>query len=94
MMALAGDTVRFRCHFRTFDGQSVNPADVKLTIYDSNKQQIEQIALTDTNKEKVGVYFYDYVLPMNQSEIIFEFSGVYNNKPILVRDSVKIQFSK
>ena len=92
-MALAGDTVRFRCHFKTFDGQSVNPADVKLTIYDSNKQQIEQITLDDTNKEKVGVYFYDYVLPTNHSEIIFEFSGVYNNKPILVRDSVKIQFN-
>ncbi|MBE2919744.1 hypothetical protein HPK02_13165 [Anoxybacillus flavithermus] len=92
-MAFAGDTVRFRCHFRTFDGQSVEPADVKLTIYDSNKQQIKQITLTDTNKDN-GVYFYDYVLPTNQSEIIFEFSGVYNNKPILVRDSVKIQFNK
>lgn len=93
-MALAGDTVRFRCHFRTFDGQLIDPADVKLTIYDAIKQQIEQITLDDTNKENVGVYFYDYVLPMNQSEIIFEFSGVYNNKPILVRDSVKIQFNK
>ena len=92
-MAFAGDTVRFRCHFRTFDGQLIDPGDVKLTIYDSNKQQIEQITLTDTNKENVGVYFYDYVLPTNQSEIIFEFSGVYNNKPILVRDSVKIQFN-
>ncbi|MBY6278186.1 hypothetical protein [Symbiobacterium thermophilum] len=92
-MALAGDTVRLKCHFKTFDGQSVEPTDVKLTIYDTNKQQIEQVTLDDTNKEGV-VYFVDYVLPMNQSEIIFEFSGVYNNKPILVRDSVKIQFSK
>ncbi|MBE2922658.1 hypothetical protein HPJ93_13030 [Anoxybacillus flavithermus] len=92
-MAFAGDTVRLKCHFKTFDEQLFDPADVKLTIYDSNKQQIEQITLTDTNKDN-GVYFYDYVLPMNQSEIIFEFSGVYNNKPILVRDSVKIQFSK
>ena len=93
MMALAGDTVRFRCHFRTFDGQLIDPADVKLTIYDTNKQQIEQIALTDSDKENIGVYFYDYVLPMNQSEIIFEFSGIYNNKPILARESLKIEFN-
>ena len=93
-MALAGDTIRLKCHFRTLDGRSVIPADVKLTIYNTNKQQIEQITLDDTNKEDNGVYFYDYVLPMNQNEIIFEFSGVYNNKPILARDSVKIQFSK
>lgn len=93
-MALAGDTVRLKCHFRTFDGQSVNPADVKLKLYDSQKQLIEEFNLDDSNKESLGVYFYDYVLPMNQSEIIFEFSGVYNNKPIVTRQSLKIQFSK
>lgn len=91
-MALAGDTVRFRCHFKTFDGQIIDPVNVKLTIYDANKQQIEQITLTDTNKDN-GVYFYDYVLPMNQSEIIFEFRGLYNEKPILSRGKVKIQFN-
>jgi len=93
MMALAGDTVRLKCHFKTFDGQSVEPNDIKLTIYDMNKQQIEQITLDDTNKESIGVYFYDYVLPDDKQEIIFEFRGLYNNKPILVRDSVKIQFN-
>lgn len=94
MMALAGDTVRFRCHFKTFDGQLIDPADVKLVIYDTNKQQIEQITLDDTNKENVGVYFYDYVLPYDKPEIIFEFRGLYNEKPILSRGKVKIEFSK
>ena len=92
-MALAGDTVRLKCHFKTFDGTAVEPEDVKLTIYDANKQQIKQITLDDTNKENVGVYFYDYVLPDDKQEIIFEFRGLCNNKPILVRDSVKIQFN-
>jgi len=91
-MALAGDTVRLKCHFKTFDGQSVESENVQLIIYDSNKQQIEQITLDDTNKENIGVYFYDYVLPDDKHEIIFEFRGVYNEKPILVRDSVKIEF--
>jgi len=92
-MALAGDTVRFRCHFKTFDGQSVEPTDVKLTIYDSQKQLIEEFILDDSHKENVGIFYFDYVLPMNQSEIIFEFSGVYNNKPILARESLKIEFN-
>ncbi|MBE2927396.1 hypothetical protein [Anoxybacillus flavithermus] len=92
-MALAGDTVRLKCHFRTFEGQLVDPVNVKLTIYDANKQQIEQITLTDTNKDN-GVYFYDYVLPDDKQEIIFEFRGLYNNeKPILSRGKVKIQFN-
>ncbi|ELK22910.1 hypothetical protein AF6_0500 [Anoxybacillus flavithermus TNO-09.006] len=92
-MALAGDTVRFRCHFKTFDGQSVEPTDVKLTIYDSQKQLIEKFILDDSHKENVGIFYFDYVLPTNQSEIIFEFSGVYNNKPILARESLKIEFN-
>jgi hypothetical protein len=92
-MALAGDTIRLKCHFKTFDGQSVEPTDVKLTIYDSQKQLIEEFILDDSHKENVGIFYFDYVLPDDKQKIIFEFRGLYNNKPILVRDSVKIQFN-
>ncbi|OAO80939.1 hypothetical protein [Anoxybacillus flavithermus] len=92
-MAFAGDTVRFRCHFRTFDGQSVEPTDVKLTIYDSQKQLIEKFILDDSHKENVGIFYFDYVLPDDKQEIIFEFRGLYNEKPILSRGKVKIQFN-
>lgn len=89
----AGDTIRLKCHFKTFTGVNIDPTDVKLTIYDKDQTQIEQIPLDDSNKENVGVYFYDYVPASKLNEFIFEFAGsVNNNKPILVRDSVKIKF--
>lgn len=91
-MILTGDTVRLKCHFKTFNGNSVDPNDIKLTIYDSTKTQIEQFILNDTNKENVGVYFYDYVPALELNEFIFEFGGSYNNKPILARDSVQVKF--
>ena len=50
-MALAGDTVRLKCHFKTFDGQLIDPADVKLTIYDTNKQLIEEFILDDFKRK-------------------------------------------
>lgn len=94
-MILKGDTVRLKVNFKTFDGTSVNPTDIKLTIYDSTETQIEQIAITDTNKDSVGVYFYDYVVPDDVSEyFIFEFGGLYNGKPILSRGKVAVQFIK
>lgn len=93
-MAYSGDTIRLKVHFKTFDGVLIDPSNITLTIYDKDEQQIEQFQLTDSDKEKVGVYFYDYVLPANQEIIIFEFAGVYNNKPILIRDEVKISFNK
>lgn len=91
-MIYSGDTVRLKVNFKTFDGQPIDPTDVTLTIYDSNQEQIEQFNLTDTNHEDVGVYFYDYVTPNDKQEVIFEFRGIHNNNPIVVRDSLQIKF--
>ncbi|WP_328797233.1 hypothetical protein [Heyndrickxia sporothermodurans] len=85
--------MRLKCHFKTFDGKSVDPVDVKLTIYNSKKEQIEQIPLSDTNKENVGVYFYNYVPASELNEFIFEFAGSYNSKPILSRGRVEVKFN-
>lgn len=87
-----GDTIRLKCHFKTFTGRLVDPVSVLLTIYDKQEEQIEQITLDDTNKEDVGVYFYDYIAT-ELDEFIFEFSGMYQDKPILVRDKVKVKFN-
>ncbi|GGJ77105.1 hypothetical protein GGR02_003019 [Anoxybacillus voinovskiensis] len=91
-MALAGDTVRLRCHFRSFDGQNIDPADVKLRIYDTQKQLIEEFILDDSQKENVGIFYFDYILPDDKQEIIFEFRGLYDGKPILTRGQVKIKY--
>ncbi|WP_366162631.1 hypothetical protein ABXS71_06165 [Bacillus infantis] len=90
---IQGDTVRLKVHFKTFTGQSVDPTDIKLTIYKSDKSQLEQIAITDSDKEKVGVYFYDYNPASELNEFIFEFAGSYNNKPILNRGKVEVKFT-
>lgn len=91
---LQGDTVRLKCHFKTFTGQLIDPTDVKLTIYNSKKEQIEQFMLDDSNKENVGVYFYDYTPASELNEFIFEFAGSYNSKPILSRGRVEIKFNQ
>ncbi|MBB2482979.1 hypothetical protein H5P36_22720 [Bacillus sp. APMAM] len=90
---LQGDSVRLRVQFRTFTGQLIDPTDVKLTIYKSDHTQIEQIPLDDSNKENVGVYFYDYVPAGELNEFIFEFAGSVNNKPILSRGKVEVKFN-
>ncbi|MFB7303554.1 hypothetical protein [Heyndrickxia sporothermodurans] len=92
-MILQGDTVRLKCHFKTFTGQLIDPTDVKLTIYNSKKEQIEQIPLDDTNRLDVGVYFYDYVPASELNEFIFEFAGSVQEKPILSRGKLEIKFN-
>lgn len=91
-MIYAGDTVRLKVNFKTYDGKAIDPDNVTLTIYDNNQEQIEQITLDDTNRNDVGVYFYDYVTPNDKREVIFEFSGIYRSNPIVVRDKLQINF--
>jgi len=90
-MMLQGDTVRLKVHFKTFSGESVDPTDITLTIFSEDKTQIEQISITDTNKENVGVYFYDYI-PDDIQELIFEFRGLFGDKPILSRGNINTKF--
>ena len=91
---ITGDSVRLKCHFKTYNGKSVDPLDVKLTIYNNKKEQIEQFILNDTNKESLGVFFMDYVPASELNVFIFEFAGSYNNKPILSRGKVDIKFNQ
>lgn len=85
-----GDTIRLKVNFKTFNGQSVDPTEIKLTIYKTDKTVVETI--TDLVQEGTGQYYYDYSPAIELSEFIFEFSGRYNNKPILVRDKVQVKF--
>ncbi|GIO22488.1 hypothetical protein [Oceanobacillus sp. J11TS1] len=91
-MILTGDTVRLICNFKRFDGQAIDPKNITLTIYDSNRKQIEQFSLDDSNRKDVGLYFYDYVVP-DELEIIFEFKGIYSFFPVVVRDSFTTKFN-
>lgn len=87
-----GDTVRLQVNFKSFKGKSVDPTDLALTVYDSQQNKIEQVQLDDTNRIELGVFTFDYVLPDDKQEVIFEFRGLHNQKPILVRDKVEIKF--
>ena len=93
-MAYLGDTVRLKVHFRSFNGDSVDPDDITLTIYDKTKKELDTISITDENKTATGQYFYDYIVPDDIHEyFIFEFRGLHNNNPILARDRVSIKFN-
>ncbi|OLN22904.1 hypothetical protein BTO30_07100 [Domibacillus antri] len=90
----AGDTVRLKCHFKTFEGTPVTPDNVTLTIYKTDKTQIEQFILTSTDQLEIGVFYFDYTPASELNEFIFEFAGRVNGKPIIVRDTVKISFTQ
>ena len=87
-MALFKDTIRLIVQFRDFDGHSVTPENVKLTIYNVKQEIVEEITL---NIEAYrDTFFYDYEIP--EHDFIYEFSGVHLEKPILARQHVQTKF--
>lgn len=93
-MALKGDTVRFEVKFKTFDGATIDPTDVKLNIYDGEDKAIDSIDLTkETNGQGTGSYYYDYTLPYGDDVITYEFFGMYLGKPVIARKQIEVKFS-
>lgn len=93
-MILQGDTIQLKVHFKKFDGSLVDPTNITLTTYNSSEVLLEQVNILPTNKESTGIYFYNYVVPSDNKEIIYEFKGTYDSNPILVRNKFKVQFTK
>jgi len=87
-MAFQKDTIRLIVQFRDFDGKNIIPTDVTLTIYKEDKTEVETITTNITQKS--DSFSHDYLIP--EHDFIYEFSGVYQEKPILARQLVKTKF--
>lgn len=87
---IANDTVRLKVIFKSLDiGYPVNPDSVQLKIYNLDNQLIETITEGIVNGSQ-GIFYHDYVA--EDSDFIFEFSGIYNNKPITARKKTEVKF--
>lgn len=83
------DTARLIVSFKDFDGNAINPENVRLTVYDNKQVLIETITEGIFNLSN-GTYQYDYTA---DSDFIFEFSGIYFGKPVLARQLVQVKFN-
>jgi len=91
-MPLVGDTVRLKSEFKDYNGELVDPDDVKIIIYDSRYKKIEEF--TPSRSEK-GRYCLDYTIPSGETNIMyFEFQGKIDDKPVLGRMGFKRKWAQ
>jgi len=83
------DTVRLVVQFRDFKGNNIVPDEVKLTIFNTDKTVVEEVieGIIDNTQ---GNFHFDYVAP--EHDFIFEFSGIYDNRPVLARQTITTEF--
>ena len=88
-MALNGNTVRLKAEFKTFAGVYADPTNITLKIYDCHKYQVgTTISITTADKTALGVYEYDYTIPLGYEELTYEFSGLLEDTVILGRSTI------
>lgn len=88
-----GDTIKLTCTFYNFEDIAVDPAEVKITFYDSSYVQISETILDATHRTGTGTYFYDYIATVDKdTRIIYEWYGTIDGTPSIKRGSFKIVF--
>lgn len=92
----AGDTVRLICTFTDWApegsvGAVIDPSSVYVSTYYENKTLIA--ANQATVKDAVGVYHFDWTLPLTPGNYVAEFNGSYHGETIVERVRVSVKFA-
>jgi len=89
-----GNTVKLEAYFKDFDGNPVDPSNIKLVVYDSKLSVIATIPVTSENRVELGHYFYLYTLPSgtNPKVIHYEWYAEIQGSPTVKRETLKLVF--
>ncbi|UNT53524.1 hypothetical protein [Lysinibacillus capsici] len=86
----SNDTARLLVEFKDYQGGTIFPINVTLTIYDELEQVVKTVQSSQI-KQDSNKYFYDYTHE-TESNYVFEFKGTYEGYPVLCRQFVKVVF--
>lgn len=89
-----GNTVKLEAFFKDFDGNPVDPSNIKLIVYDSKFGVVSSITITSENRVELGHYYYLYTLPAgtNPKTIYYEWYAEIQGSPTVKRESLKLVF--
>lgn len=85
-----GNTVRLQAMFKDFGGDPIDPATVKVILYDRRWTKIHEQTLGAPNKLDTGQYFYDYV-PAAVGTLYYEWNGTIEGQPSLHRSALMVR---
>ena len=93
-MAVAGNTIRVQCEFKTFPTASLlaDPTAITFKAYDEESRQIgSSVNIDSSNRLSTGIYYYDYFLPRGYRVINVEFSGTLEGSIITGKETIYIE---
>lgn len=97
-LAYVGDTIKLQAVFKDYSNNPFQPQDVVLTIYKPlvvGFEKLKEVKMTDDNLVGKGIYEYYYTVSEEESDddyLVYEFAGMYNEKPTLARGKIPTRF--
>lgn len=93
-MAITNNTIRLRAEFKTFDDIYANPTTITFKVYTTSRRQVgTTVNITDSNRISTGIYEYDYTVPTNYTDLVYEFSGTLEGHTITGRSTIECTFT-
>lgn len=89
---LTGSTVRLTATFTDVEGAFKDPDLVKVIMYDFKFKKLDEFVIGEANRIGLGEYVFDYIAPLGEKKIYFEFYGEIDGNPVLDRDSFTTKF--
>lgn len=86
----AGDTIKIKGSFKTFEGVLADPASITLKIYDTINNLLTTINVTATNKISAGVYEVNYTIPDGYQALYYEWHCVQGDSPQVTMGKITV----
>lgn len=89
-----GNTVKLEAFFKDFDGNPVDPSNIKLIVYDSKFNMLTSVPISSANRIELGHYEYLYKLPSGTTPktIYYEWYAEISGSPTVKREEMKLVF--
>lgn len=89
-MLYTGNTVKVTCQVRDFNDELIDPAEIKLRIYDEKYNLLNEY--TSIDKNGIGNYAYTLTLPETAGAYILEWYASIESYPFVKRKLIRIAF--
>ncbi|MFW6311298.1 MAG: hypothetical protein ACOC1K_03585 [Nanoarchaeota archaeon] len=94
-MPLINDTVKLKAKFYDYSGNPLNLNNISITVYDKEKETIDEIEEDNIDKPNDGEYEYEYTIPEGHGYISVEFKGEFSDeKTTVVRQRIEREWDR
>ena len=85
-MTLVKNTVRLKAEFYNFAGVLSDPSTITLIIIvQTTKTIVASLVQSDLIRTNTGMWYYDFIVPVGNGNLIYEWSGILEGNPIVNR---------